>query len=104
MADLTFKSSLSAEQIDNNFRNINLFDGIMAGLEEALEYEKGKANAETFARKRSLPDVNVASVRNSLKMTQKNICINARSFKTYSRSMGMWKRECCANRVNGIIF
>ena len=47
MADLTFKSSLSAEQIDDNFKNINLFDGIMAGLEEALKYEKGKANAET---------------------------------------------------------
>ena len=47
MADLTFKSSLSAEQIDDNFKNINLFDGIMAGLEEALKYEKGKKNAET---------------------------------------------------------
>lgn len=47
MADLTFKSSLSAEQIDDNFKNINLFDGIMAGLDEALKYEKGKKNAET---------------------------------------------------------
>ena len=47
MADLTFKSSLSAEQIDDNFKNINLFAGIMAGLEEALKYEKGKKNAET---------------------------------------------------------
>ena len=47
MADLTFKSSLSAEQIDDNFKNINLFDGIMAGLEEALKYEKCKKNAET---------------------------------------------------------
>ena len=47
MADLTFKSSLSAEQIDDNFKNINLFDGIMAGLEEALKYEKGKKKAET---------------------------------------------------------
>lgn len=71
MADLTFKSSLSAEQIDKNFKNIDFFSGVMTGLEEALEYEKGKASADTFARKRSLPEVNVAAVRHSLNMTQK---------------------------------
>ena len=56
---------------DENFKNIDFFSGVMTGLEEALEYEKGKATAETFARKRSLPDINVASVRASLDMTQK---------------------------------
>ncbi len=54
MADLTFKSSLSAEQIDENFKNIDFFSGVMSGLEEALKYEKGKASADTFARKRSM--------------------------------------------------
>lgn len=39
MADLTFKSSLSAEQIDENFKNIDFFSGVMSGLEEALKYE-----------------------------------------------------------------
>lgn len=39
MADLIFKTSLTDEEIDKNFENINFFDGIMEGLNEALEYE-----------------------------------------------------------------
>lgn len=71
VADLTFKTSLSEQQIEDNFKNIDFFSGIMEGLEEALEYERGKASAETFAHKQSLPSVNVAEVRASLDMTQK---------------------------------
>ena len=44
----------------------------MEGLNEALAYEKGKASAETFARKKSLPSVDVTKVRISLCMTQKS--------------------------------
>ena len=44
MADLTFNSSLSEQQINDNFKNVDLFSGIMSGLEEVLEYEKGKAS------------------------------------------------------------
>ena len=51
MADLTFKTLLSKQQVDENFKNIDFFSGIMEGLKEALLYEKGKASAETFARK-----------------------------------------------------
>lgn len=54
MSDIRFKSSLSIEEIENNFKDIDLFSGIMEGLEEALAYEKGKASAETFVRKQSL--------------------------------------------------
>ena len=71
MADLTFKTLLSKQQVDENFKNIDFFSGIMKGLEEALLYEKGKASAETFARKQSLPSINVSEVRASLDMTQK---------------------------------
>ena len=71
MSELHFKSSLSLEQIDENFKNIDFFSGIKEGLEEALQYEQGKASAETFARKSSLPNVNVSAVRTSLSMTQK---------------------------------
>ena len=71
MSDIHFKSSLSVEEIENNFKNIDFFSGIMEGLEEALAYEKGKASAETFVRKQSLPSVNVSEVRDSLCMTQK---------------------------------
>ncbi len=72
MQELRFKSSLSMEEIEDNFKNIDFFSGIMDGLNEALAYEKGKASAETFARKQSLPDVNVSKIRISLSMTQKS--------------------------------
>lgn len=71
MSEIRFKSSLTIEQIEDNFKNMDLFSGIMEGLNEALAYEKGKASAETFARKQSLPNVNVLKVRTSLSLTQK---------------------------------
>ncbi len=71
MSEIRFKSSLSIEEIEENFKEIDLFSGIMDGLNEALAYEKGKASAETFARKQSLPAINVLEVRTSLSMTQK---------------------------------
>ena len=66
MSEKKFKSSLSMEEIENNFKDTNFFDGVMEGLEEALEYEKGTAKTETIARKRSLPDINVSQLRNAL--------------------------------------
>ncbi len=71
MSELCFKSSLTNEEIEKNFKDIDFFSGMMEGLNEALAYEKGKSSPETFARKRSLPAVNVAEVRASLRMTQK---------------------------------
>lgn len=71
MSELRFESSLTMEEIENNFKDIDIFNGIMDGLQEALAYKKGKAAADTFARKRSLPAVNVAEIRTSLSMTQK---------------------------------
>jgi len=71
MSELQFKSSLTMEEIEENFKDIDFFSGIMDGLQEALAYKKGKAAAETFARKRSLPAVNVVEIRTALAMTQK---------------------------------
>lgn len=71
MSDIRFESSLSAEEIEKNFKDVDFFSGIMEGLTEALAYEKGKASAETFARKQSLPEINVSQVRKSLSMTQR---------------------------------
>ena len=68
---LTFESSLTDEEIAENFKNISFFDGLMNGLNEALAYEKGSAKAETYARKCSLPEVDIAKERASLNMTQK---------------------------------
>ena len=71
MKKLTVHSSLSDKEIAENFKNMDLFSGIMSGLEEALAYEKGSAKAATVARKRSLPNVNPHAVRQSMRMTQK---------------------------------
>ena len=71
MSDHVFKSKYSMEEIENNFKDVDFFSGIKEGLEEALAYGKGKAESETIARKRSLPEVNVKEERESLDMTQK---------------------------------
>ena len=71
MSEIRFKSSLSIEEIEENFKEVDFFSGIAEGLNEALAYEKGKASAETFARKQALPNVNVLEVRTALSMTQK---------------------------------
>lgn len=71
MKENEIKSSLSEEEIAENFKNVDFFSGIMAGLEEALAFEKGSAKAATIARKRSLPDIESSELRKSLNMTQK---------------------------------
>lgn len=71
MSELRLESSLTMEEIEANFKDIDFFSGIMDGLQEALAYTKGKAAADTFVRKRSLPSINVAEIRASLSMTQK---------------------------------
>lgn len=52
MSEPCFKSSLSIEEIENNFKAIDFFSGIMDGLNEALTYTKGKAVADTFFEKK----------------------------------------------------
>ena len=71
MADLTLKSSLSIDEIENNFKDKDFFSEMMDGLTEALAVSKGQAAAKTFSRKRSLPAVDVCKTRKSLNMTQK---------------------------------
>ena len=72
MEDIKFSSSLSQQEMKENFAGFDFFDGLMEGLTEALAYSKGKAAAETFSRNRSLPDVNVAEIRSTLNMTQRS--------------------------------
>lgn len=71
MSEPIFTSSLSEREIEENFKNMDFFSGIMSGLEEALAFEKGTSKAATLARKRSLPQVDVAAERKSLQMSQK---------------------------------
>lgn len=38
MSELRFESSLSMEEIENNFKDVDFFSGIMDGLNEALAF------------------------------------------------------------------
>lgn len=71
MTEPKFNTSFSMKQIDENFKDVDFFDGLMEGLTEALAYTKGRASVKTIVRKNSLPTINVAEIRNSLSMTQK---------------------------------
>lgn len=71
MAEIKFKSNLSETETENNFKDTDSFSGVTSGPEEAPACGKGTARAATFARKRSLPDVNVAATRKDLKLSQK---------------------------------
>lgn len=42
--ELLFKSSLTAEEIEDNFKDVDVFSGIMEGLEEAYAHSKGDAS------------------------------------------------------------
>lgn len=88
MADLTFKTSLSDEEIENNFKDMDFFGELMDGLTEALAYSKGKAAADTFTRKRSLPDVDVCQTRKELHLTQKGF---ANVLGVSSRTVESWE-------------
>lgn len=88
MSEIRFKSSLTDEEIERNFENIDFFSGIMEGLNEALAYEKGKASAETFARKKLLPNINVLEIRTALSMTQKSF---AKVLGVSSRTVEAWE-------------
>lgn len=60
-----FQSSLSEKEIEQNFENFDYFSSLMCGLNESLAYERGEATANTFVRKNTLPDVDVAAISNS---------------------------------------
>ena len=88
MADLKLQSSLSMEEIENNFKDMDFFSELMDGLTEALAVSKGKATADTFTRKRSLPAVDVCQTRKSLHLTQKGF---ADVLGVSSRTVESWE-------------
>lgn len=71
MSELKLESSLSVEEVEENFKDVDFFSGLMDGLQDALSYAKGEPSEGTVARKRSLPVVNVSEIRASLSMTQR---------------------------------
>ena len=41
MSGLRFESSLTMDEIEENFKDIDFFSGIMEGLQEALKVKEG---------------------------------------------------------------
>ena len=50
MSELCFTSSLSMEEIEENFKDVNYFEGLMGGLQETLAFERGEMQARTRTR------------------------------------------------------
>ncbi len=63
MNEPVFKSGLTLKEVEDNFEHMDFFGELMEGLTEALAYSKGKAVADTFARKRSLPEIDATEIR-----------------------------------------
>ena len=61
LSEIRFVSSLTKAEIEENFKNIDFFSGVEAGLDEALAYETRTANSSTIVRKRSFPESNVVT-------------------------------------------
>ena len=71
MCEPIFKSKLSMDQVENNFKDFDFYSAFVEGLEEALAYKHGRASAETIVRKSSLPNISVPDLRKELSLTQK---------------------------------
>ena len=93
MEELALKSSLSMKEIENNFKDMDFFQELMDGLTEALADAKGQSAANTFKRKRSLPEVDVCQTRKALHLTQKGF---ANILGVSSRTVEAWE----AGRTN----
>lgn len=50
MSELIFESSLSIEEIEANFAEINFFDNIIESLNEVLIYEKNRDKRRPLAK------------------------------------------------------
>ncbi len=68
MDDLRLETSLSMEEIEENFKNFDLFSSMEEGLEAALAHHSGEEVPGLAVHERTLPDVNAAEVRKSLSL------------------------------------
>ena len=56
MDDFVFHSTLTEEQIEENFKDMDFFAALKMGLEEAITYEKGEPEPDTVVHYRAIPD------------------------------------------------
>ena len=71
MEEYVFHTELTPEEIEQNFEAFDFFGSLTQSLEQARDHAKGDLQAKAAVRRRSLPEVNVAEVRESVHMTQK---------------------------------
>lgn len=60
MVELCFQSALSMAEIEENFRDFDLFAGLMASLEDVLSYTRGGNPPGILVHELELPDTELA--------------------------------------------
>lgn len=71
MDELKFETPLSMEEVEQNFKDFDLFSSLKEGLEDALAYQRGEEVPGIVVHERTLPDVDAAAIRKSLSLTQR---------------------------------
>lgn len=71
MDELVIGTSLSMEEIEDNFKDFDLFSALEQSLGEALAYQRGEEVPGLAVHERTVPDVDAAEVRKSLSLTQR---------------------------------
>lgn len=56
MDDIILHSSLTEEEIESNFKDMDFFLAMTQSLKEAVAYEKGEPVPDTVVRYRAVPD------------------------------------------------
>lgn len=71
MDDLHLETPLSMEEVEENFKDFDLFSSMEEGLEAALAHHRGEEVPGLIVHERTMPDVDAAEVRKSLSLTQR---------------------------------
>lgn len=71
MEDLILETSLTPEEIKENFKNFDLTATLEETLDEITAYQHGEEVPGLVVHERTLPDVDAVQIRKSLSMTQR---------------------------------
>lgn len=71
MDDLILETPLTQDEIEENFRDFDLFSSLKHGLKEAVAYQRGEEVPGIVVHERTFPDVDTAKIRKSLSLTQR---------------------------------
>ncbi len=71
MDDLALETSLTPEEIEENFKDLDLTAALQETLDEITAYRRGEDVPGMVVHARTLPDVDATQIRKSLSMTQR---------------------------------